>query len=158
MSQLFYLSCPKKFLYRFSSFMPNEFSHLINWTSPFSIFGLSGGIFHFDSNFDRLFCKQTVETLIRSRRLRRLIWVCTVCRCPTKRTLGLYGLIIVRFGSDVFNRFRISLRSVLLDYLCVVFAYDVVFHAIKERNFLLLSCQPRVTVTSVFVYKVFKDL
>ena len=33
------------------------------------------------------FYKQTVETLIR-----RLIWVCTVCICPTKRTLGLYGL------------------------------------------------------------------
>ena len=24
--------------------------------------------------------------------LRRLIWVCPVCLCPTKRTLGLYGL------------------------------------------------------------------
>ena len=25
--------------------------------------------------------------------MRRLIWVCTVCLCPTKRTLGLNGLI-----------------------------------------------------------------
>ena len=24
--------------------------------------------------------------------MRRLIWVCTVCLCPTKRSLGLYGL------------------------------------------------------------------
>ena len=22
----------------------------------------------------------------------RLIWVCTICLCPTKRTLGIYGL------------------------------------------------------------------
>ena len=34
-------------------------------------------------NFDRTFFKQAVETLI---------WVCTVCLCPTKRTLGLYWL------------------------------------------------------------------
>ena len=32
-----------------------------------------------------------METLIRSRVKRGLIWVCTVCLCPTKRTLGLYG-------------------------------------------------------------------
>ena len=38
------------------------------------------------------FCKQTVETLIRRHVLRLLIWLCTVCLCPTKRTLGLYGL------------------------------------------------------------------
>ena len=36
-----------------------------------------------------------METLIRCRRMRRLIWVCTVCLCPTKRMLGLYGLIFV---------------------------------------------------------------
>ena len=36
---------------------------------------------------------KTVETLIRSRVLRRLIWVYTVCICPTKMTLGIYGLI-----------------------------------------------------------------
>ena len=36
--------------------------------------------------------KQTVENLIRRRVLRHLIWFRTVCRCPTKRTLGLYGL------------------------------------------------------------------
>ena len=33
-----------------------------------------------------------METLTRRRILRRLIWVYTVCLCPTKRTLGLYGL------------------------------------------------------------------
>ena len=48
--------------------------------------------FHFYPNFKRNFCNQNVNNLIRRRVLRRLIWFCTVCRCPTKRTLGLYGL------------------------------------------------------------------
>ena len=65
---------------------------LIDWTSPFPILGLLGGIFHFYSNFKRNFCKQTGENLIRRRVLWRLVWFCTVCRFPTKRTLGLYGL------------------------------------------------------------------
>ena len=43
--------------------------------------------FHFYSNFNRTFCKQTVETLIRCHILRHLIWVSTVCQCPSKRTL-----------------------------------------------------------------------
>ena len=68
------------------------FPILINWTSSFQISGLLDGIFYFYSNFKRNFCKQTVKNLIRCRVLRRLIWFCTVCLCPTKRTLGLYGL------------------------------------------------------------------
>ena len=35
---------------------------------------------------------QTVETLIRRRVLRRLIWDCTVCQCPFYETLGVNGL------------------------------------------------------------------
>ena len=42
-----------------------------------------------------MFYKQTVKTLIRRRVLWRLIWICAVCQCPTKRTLGLYGLIVL---------------------------------------------------------------
>ena len=68
------------------------FPIIINWTSPFTILGLVGDIFHFYSYFKRNFCKQTVENLIRRRGLRRLNWFCTVCLCPTKRTLDLYGL------------------------------------------------------------------
>ena len=52
-----------------------------------------GSIFIFYLNFDSTFCKQTVQTQIRRRRTRRLILVYTVCTCPTKRMLGLYGLI-----------------------------------------------------------------
>ena len=65
----------------------------IRRTSPFLIVGLLGGIFHFYSNFQRDFCKQTVENLIRCRILRCLIRFCTVCLCPTKRMLGLYRLM-----------------------------------------------------------------
>ena len=65
----------------------------INWTSPFLLKGFLCAIFHFNPHFDRIFGRQMVETLIRRRVLRRLIWVCTVCLCPTKRTLvGVYGL------------------------------------------------------------------
>ena len=41
-----------------------EFATSIFWRSPFPILGLLGGSFHFYSNFDRTFCKQTIETLI----------------------------------------------------------------------------------------------
>ena len=64
----------------------------IERTSLFQILGVLGGIFHFYSNSNIRFCEQTVETLIRRRIMRCLIWVCAVCLCPTKRTLGLYGL------------------------------------------------------------------
>ena len=66
-----------------------EFPTDNNWTCPFPILGLLGGIFKFIQNLTETL---TVENLIRRRVLRRLIWFCTVCRCPTKRTLGLYGL------------------------------------------------------------------
>ena len=69
-----------------------EFPTVINWTSPFPFKGAMNGNFHFYSNFNRTICEQTVETLIRRRVVRRLIWICTVCQCHTKRTLGLNGL------------------------------------------------------------------
>ena len=68
---------------------PMEFPTIINKTSPFLFKGLLGGIFDFYLKFNRLFCKQTVETLIRCGVLLHLIWVCTVLLCPTKRTLAL---------------------------------------------------------------------
>ena len=47
------------------------------------------GSLHFYSNFNRWFCKQTVESLTRRHILRRLIWFCTVGRCPTKKDARL---------------------------------------------------------------------
>ena len=66
---------------------------LINWTSPFPSLGLLGRICHCIQLF-RHFCKQKVKNLIRHNVLRRLSRFSTVCGCPTKRTLGLYGLDI----------------------------------------------------------------
>ena len=51
-----------------------EFLFLINWKSPFPFLGLLGGTFRFYSDFNRAFCKQTVETLIRRHILMYLIW------------------------------------------------------------------------------------
>ena len=71
------------------------FPTLINWSSLFPFKGLLGGIFSFYSNCKGTFCKQIVESLIRWCVLSHLIWFCTVCLCPTKRTLCLYGLSVV---------------------------------------------------------------
>ena len=59
---------------------------LISRTSSFPILRVLGGIFYYTT------CKQAVETLIRHRVLWRLIWVCSVCLCTTKKTICLYGL------------------------------------------------------------------
>ena len=62
------------------------------WTNPFLFEAMLGGICQLCSKFKQTFCKQIVDTLIRRRLKRRLIWFCTVCLCPTKRTRGLYWL------------------------------------------------------------------
>ena len=64
----------------------------IKWTSPLSPSGLLGVVFHSYSNCNRTSCKQTVEKLIRHCRMWCLILACTICLCPTKRTLVLYVL------------------------------------------------------------------
>ena len=42
--------------------------------------------------------------MIGCRILRHLVWVCTVCLCPTKRTLGLYGLksLVIAISLKIF--------------------------------------------------------
>ena len=67
-----------------------SFSYLLD--QSISILRIVGWyVFYFYSNLYRLFCKQIVEILIRRHVLWRLIWVCTVCLCPTNRMQGLYG-------------------------------------------------------------------
>ena len=59
-----------------------------------------GGIFHFYLNFNRNYASN--ETLIRHRaRLWRVIWVSTICLCPRKRTLGIYGLKLNYFAYPI---------------------------------------------------------
>ena len=72
-------------------FKPNGISCPYQLEQFISLLRVDGWYFSFYSNFDKTFCKQRVENLIRRRFLRRLILVCTVCQCPTKRTIGLYG-------------------------------------------------------------------
>ena len=69
----------------FNPFMLNVFSHPYQLDESISNFSVIGWYFSVLLKFIRNFCKQTVENLIRRRVLRRLIWFCTVCRCPTKR-------------------------------------------------------------------------
>ena len=73
----------------------------IDRTSLFQILGVLSGTFHFYSKVHRIFCRQTVVTLIRHCVLRRLIWANTICLCPTKRTLGLCRLTTTESSSVV---------------------------------------------------------
>ena len=80
--------------------MPN----LINWLSQYGILGISALLYYifFLSFFFFFFfffflefalsIMKTVQTQIRRRMMRRLIWVCTVCLCPFYGTLGINGL------------------------------------------------------------------
>ena len=103
----------------------------IKWTSPFSTSWLLDVVFHSYSNFNRAICKQTVESLIRYCSLSRWILVCTICLCPTKRTLGLYGLntLVVYVThincivSIVLNWIMIGYRAVLT--ICIGMAFAI---------------------------------
>ena len=77
-----------------NSCRPKAIPALVKWTSLFPFKGLLCCKFLLYSNFNRTFCKQTVETLIRRR---ILIWVYTVCLFPTKRALWLYVLTVTVF-------------------------------------------------------------
>ena len=106
------------------------FPTTISRTSPFPVLGVSGGIFHFYSNFNRIFCKQKLETLIRQYFLRRLIWVCTVCPCPTKRTLGLYGLKTV-IGVATITHYK-HVRSKNNSQGSSTYVFKVIFHTLRN--------------------------
>ena len=93
-----------------------EFPPLINWASSFPFLGLLDGLFHFYSNFKRNLYLQTVENLIRRSVLLRLIWFCTVCRCPREGRYDLYGLtflalvVVCRLFSKLFFSKKCTIR------------------------------------------------
>ena len=66
-------------------FMPNVFSNPYQLDESISNFRVVGWYFSFYSKFMRNIFLQTVGNPIRRRKTRRLIWLFTVCRCPTKR-------------------------------------------------------------------------
>ena len=55
---------------------------------------------------------QTVETMIRRRVLRRLIWVCTVCQSPFKGSPDYNGLNII----DI--EFKVAFTSPFYTFIC----------------------------------------
>ena len=73
-------------------FKPNGISYHYQMEQSTSILRGVGWYFSFLFKFWYNICEQTVETLIRCCTLQHLIWISTVCPCPSKRTLGLYGL------------------------------------------------------------------
>ena len=66
--------------------MPNGISHRFHVGCYFFL------KYFFVQNLKITFSKRTVETLIRRHILRRLVWVRSVCLCPTNRMPGIYGL------------------------------------------------------------------
>ena len=110
--------------------LPNGFSHLYQLDESISNFRALVGSFHFYSNFKRKFFKQTVENLIRRRVLWRLIWLCTVCRCLTKRALVDIESIIRRERAqrddDLRDDFTKKLNHALSHVCFLVSAYCLV--------------------------------
>ena len=69
----------------------------------------------FIQNFNRPFCKQKVEILIRRRVLRRLIWVCTVLSMSHKKDARPIWAKILLFsgggGGEISHDYRIKGKS-----------------------------------------------
>ena len=59
--------------------MPNGISYHYQLERPICVFSDVGAIFHFYQNYDRILCKQTVETLhcvpMYHKKDARLVWV-----------------------------------------------------------------------------------
>ena len=94
----------------------------IGRTSLFQFLGGGGGIFHFYSNSNRAFCEQTMETLIRRHHLWRLICICAVCICPTKRFIWVKRLVSSRhlcIKRLVSSRYLCIKRLVSGRHLCI---------------------------------------
>ena len=56
--------------------------------------GVGVGVINFSNSIHFRFKGCLVVFFILIQFLMRLIWLCTVCLCPTKKTLGVYGLSI----------------------------------------------------------------
>ena len=95
----------------FNPFMPNGDSHRYQLEQSISVLRDVRWyfFFYFCSSFYRKLCKPTVATLVRRRILCRLIWVCTICLCPTK-TLGIYGLkLLISLELQKFGKFIVEI-------------------------------------------------
>ena len=95
----------------------------IRKTSSFSILGVLGGIYRFCSNFNRTFCKQTVEILIRCRVVLRLLLVCTVWMCATKIWVNSWNKLAPLISTQL--RAGANSMSILIGSVISIFSkYD----------------------------------
>ena len=93
------------------------------------------------SNFNRTFSKKTVETLIRRRVLQCLVWVCTVCLCSTKRTLGLYGLKYPKHVNNFYKYTPKTLISITIKISIRLNALSLpLWHSITFDFFFQIQC------------------
>ena len=88
-------SAPAEKMPRLTHCILNRLSHTIYWENPISILGTSGYEIYIFLEENGKTILQTVETLIRRRVLRRLIWVCTVCQLPFYGSPDYNGLNVV---------------------------------------------------------------
>ena len=77
-------------------------------------------LFKYYSNFDIKLCMQAVKTLITRHVLLLLIWVCTICPYPVKKTLGLYGLHTIINDFGVFMHFGV-LGTIVKAFTTMIF-------------------------------------
>ena len=88
-------------------------------------------------NFNRIFYKKTMETLIRRCVLQRLVWVCTVCLCPIKRSLSLYGFALFIQGTHkpvLWYTVKTQVKSLITRH-SIRSAVNIIF--IMTKNFYL---------------------
>ena len=78
-------------------FKSNKAFHFYQMNLSNFVFRVVGCCFSFLFDFNRTFCKQTMESPIRHCSLWRLNLVCTFCLCPTKERLANFGLILLLY-------------------------------------------------------------
>ena len=86
-----------------------------------------GSYFSFISNYHRMFCQQTEETLIRRHVLWRLIWVRTVYLCP--RFIWVNMICAISFSEKLESIFCTTFINIYMitdqiDYIMCLFDYS----------------------------------
>ena len=97
-----------------------------HWNSPILFEGLLNSVFCFYTHFTRIFCKQTLDSLIRCRVMWRLVLICTVCLCPTKKDFRLIWVNLCFRCSDV--AFFGEITALIL------FIFYIIFHTRTNAN------------------------
>ena len=88
-----------------------EFPIVINWSSPFLFYWMLGDVFHFYSSFKKKITQTNSGVPDQTPRSVAADLCCTFFLCPTKRTLGIYGLKMQLFCLS--HKTCINLGSIL---------------------------------------------